>query len=344
MTIDVNNLTGLEDPDELEKLLDGATYELDGTVKLNQVSAAEQKPAEEKPAEEKPEEKAEDKPAEKVEEKATTATDGEEPARDEEGKFVATKNGKGQIPYDVLVSAREQAKQAREQAAQQQAQLDESQRMIETLKKQLLTANLKPADLPENTKIDPEKLKALRDDFPELADIVQTMSDQLEFMKGKVAPAKQQDAPVDNGAAAVRQALDDNATLTDWSKNDADRWETAVTIDQKLMNDPAWKEKPVAERFAEVERRTKVIFGDEVVAAKDNKASPAELQKQAEQKLKEAREQSAVPESPSDVGKANTSNPGNLAEWAATASTADIYERMGGMSEAEIEKLLRSAI
>lgn len=343
MTIDVNNLTGLEDPDELEKLLEGATYELDGSVKLNHEPAGDQKPAEEKPAEEKPKE-ADAKPAEKVEEKATTATDAPAAARDEEGKFVSTKDGKGKIPYDVLVAAREQAKLYREQDLAKQAQLDESARMIETLKKQLTTANLQPADLPENTKIDPEKLKALRDDFPELADIVQTMSDQLEFMKGKVAPAKQQEAPVDNGAAAVRQALNDNATLTDWSKNDADRWETAVTIDQKLMNDSAWKDKTVAERFAEVERRTKLIFGDEVVAAKDNKADPAELQKQAEQKIKEAREQSAVPESPSDVGKANTSNPGNPAEWAASATTADIYERMGGMSEAEIEKLLRSVI
>ena len=343
MTIDVNNLTGLEDPDELEKLLENATYELDGSVKLNHEPAGDQKPAEEKPAEEKPKE-ADAKPAEKVEEKATTATDAPAAARDEEGKFVSTKDGKGKIPYDVLVAAREQAKLYREQDLAKQAQLDESARMIETLKKQLTTANLQPADLPENTKIDPEKLKALRDDFPELADIVQTMSDQLEFMKGKVAPAKQHEAPVDNGAAAVRQALNDNATLTDWSKNDADRWETAVTIDQKLMNDSAWKDKTVAERFAEVERRTKLIFGDEVVAAKDNKADPAELQKQAEQKIKEAREQSAVPESPSDVGKANTSNPGNITEWAASASTADIYERMGGMSEAEIEKLLRSAI
>lgn len=343
MTIDVNNLTGLEDPDELEKLLEGATYELDGSVKLNHEPAGDQKPAEEKPAEEKPKE-AEAKPAEKVEEKATTATEEQAPARDEEGKFVATKNGKGQIPYDVLVSAREQAKQAREQAAQQQAQLDESQRMIETLKKQLLTANLQPADLPENTKIDPEKLKALRDDFPELADIVQTMSDQLEFMKAKVVPAKRQEAPVDNGAAEAHQAFLNNAALSDWSKNDPDRWETASAIDQKLMNDSAWKEKSVAERFAEVERRTKLIFGDEVAAAKDIKSDPAALQKQAEQKIKEAREQSAVPESPSEVGKANTSNPGNLTEWAASASTADIYERMGGMSEAEIEKLLRSAI
>lgn len=343
MTIDVNNLTGLEDPDELEKLLENATYELDGSVKLNHEPAGDQKQAEEKPAEEKPKE-ADAKPEEKVEEKATTATDAQAAARDEEGKFVSTKDGKGKIPYDVLVAAREQAKLYREQDLAKQAQLDESARMIETLKKQLTTANLQPADLPENTKIDPEKLKALRDDFPELADIVQTMSDQLEFMKGKVAPAKQQEAPVDNGAAAVRQALNDNATLTDWSKNDADRWETAVTIDQKLMNDSAWKDKTVAERFAEVERRTKLIFGDEVVAAKDNKADPAELQKQAEQKIKEAREQSAVPESPSDVGKANTSNPGNITEWAASASTADIYERMGGMSEAEIEKLLRSAI
>jgi len=345
VTIDIDNLTGNEDPEVLAKLLDNATYELDGTVKLNQEpeEQEEAKPAEDKPADaQKPEEQ---KPAADAEEKgdkqAPPASDDKAPERDENGKFVATKDGKGKIPYEVLAAAREQAKQFRTQAEQHQAQLDDAQRIIETLKNQLTTANLKPADLPENTKIDPEKLKALRDDFPELAEMVQTMSDQVEFLKGRVVPPKQSQPAESN---PVQEAVAQNAALSDWMKNDADRWDTALAIDTKLMNDPAWKDKPLTERFAEVERRTKAVFGDEVLAPKNDKADAAALQKQADEKLAQARKQSAVPDSPSDVGTANTTNPGNITEWAANASTADVYERMGSMSEAEIEKLLRSVI
>ncbi|EFK6277246.1 hypothetical protein A8W96_005579, partial [Escherichia coli] len=72
--------------------------------------------------------------------------------------------------------------------------------------------------------------------------------------------------------------------LKTWQESDPDRFSVAVSIDGKLQNDPAWKDKTLTERFAEVARRTQVAFGEVSESSADNQADKTDIRKTAEEK------------------------------------------------------------
>ena len=308
MTIDIDNLTGNESLEELESLLDDLEI-VDGEEQkqeLNQLANTE----------------------EKVEETATTAAEGEQAGstdsqdgKQQEGseqasaeKVVLSKDGKNVIPYEVLAQQREETKRLREENEQLRAVAAERDKLAAKLEKEGISlTDDQIADL------SPEQLEELAEDYPGIAPVIKILSAKLNAIES----TSRQSTPATNPVEAALNAVPD---LVAWKDGDEDRFTFAVTVDQRLMEDPAWKDKPMQERFAEAARRTKAAFGDEV--------------QQQQAPVKEPQAKTKIPDSPSDLGSSAQATNSNSIEALSALPLDQLTARMGDMSAAQIEALL----
>ncbi|MFM5040703.1 hypothetical protein [Aeromonas caviae] len=304
MNTSIDNLTGTESLDELEAML--ADIEQAPDVELDNGTGTKQTDVEPAPSAGEVAAGNEQAAANQVEEQANAPE-----------KVVMAKNGQHTIPYEVLEQARNEAKQLREQLAQaQQAQAERDKLQV------LLEKNgIDPSVDPDN--ISKEELEQLAQDYPDIGKALMAVASKLDKLEPQAAP--QQVQPVANPVQAALQAVPD---LAAWRDGDQDRFDMALTIDDKLQADPAWSNKPLAERFAEVARRTKLAFGDEVEAP-PTKAPGKAAEKPADH----------IPSSPSELGQTHHA-PATGVERYGAMSQAELVGELGAMSDAQIEALL----
>lgn len=253
---------------------------------------------------------------------------------------IGSKNGKHQLPYDLLVGTREEnlalKKQLEDQArsnAELQDSLSESKRVAELYTKQLGEAGLDPKLLPEQMLQNPELMAQVKEDYPQIGELVEALASQLQKQTTthhSAEPAKQTETP-SGTANPMEDALNQSNHLKGWMNDDADRWGMAKIIDSKLADDPLFANKTISERFAEVEKRVMSAFGDEIPVTEDDIQDSAKtLTKQPEKSL--------VPNSPTDIGHqgSDMSASSQFMEKDAETMTRDMEK----MSEADIEAML----
>ncbi|HFT7661007.1 TPA: hypothetical protein ACGR4R_001406 [Aeromonas veronii] len=304
MSKTIDNLTGTESLDELEAML--AEIEQAPDVELDNGTDTKQTDVEPAPSAGEVAAGNEQAAANQVEEQASAPE-----------KVVMAKNGQHTIPYEVLEQARNETKQLREQLAQAQQAQVERDKLQALLEKNGIDPSVDPDDISQ------EELEQLAQDYPDLGKSIAAIARKLQKLEPQAAP--QQVQPVANPVQAALQAVPD---LAAWRDGDQDRFEMALTIDDKLQADPAWSNKPLAERFAEVARRTKLAFGDEV------EAPPAKAPGKAAEKPADH-----IPSSPSELGQTHHA-PATGVERYGAMSQADLIGEMGNMTEAQIEALL----
>jgi hypothetical protein len=247
---------------------------------------------------------------------------------------IESKNGKHHVPYDVLTSARQENIDSKArfdeltQANQKlQRDFDETKRVSELYSKQLGDAGLDPRLLPEQMLNDPALMAQVKEDYPQIGELVEALASKLQQQPAQVA-APQAQAP--NVDATFQETFDQSAHLKSWMTGDKDRWEFAQQVDNKLADDPSYENKPLSERLAEVERRTMAAFGDElpVVAEKP----PVSLH---------TAQAAPIPNTPTDIGlQGSDTNPhAHILDQDAGSMTA----QMANMTEAQIEALLTDA-
>ncbi|WP_224652553.1 hypothetical protein [Pectobacterium versatile] len=148
----------------------------------------------------------------------------------------------------------------------------------------------------------------------------------------------------------VIAALDATPDLKNWQDSDPDRFTLAGHIDETLKLDPAWKDKPLNERFGKVVKRTRTAYGESVESAPQQPTQAVQQQPTAEkfqQKaadlLAKATASSPLPASLSDVGSTmqHTASP---LEQATNADPDQLQVIFAGMTDAQIEALLEQAI
>lgn len=251
-----------------------------------------------------------------------------------ENAELTSKNGKHKLPYDVLQGAREKLKVEAEarQAAESRStdieqQLSEQKQLNEMFTTQLKESGLDPKKTPEQLLQDPEAMAQLAEDNPQLGELIQFLGSKVLNQNENT----QEQAPVDNNQSTEGQdplhiALNETAHLKDWMNNDTDRWEFAQQVDDRLADDTSFKDKPISERFAEVERRVKAAFGDEV--------------EQTETPEVEEPEQPAtpIPNSPTDLGRPTSEL--SKTDQLLDKSAAEMTATMENMSDADIEAAL----
>ncbi|EGG3070106.1 hypothetical protein MOR33_004036 [Salmonella enterica] len=260
----------------------------------------------------------------------------EEVLSQEEVKGILARDGKHVIPYDVLEAERAEKQRLTQRYEQQ---LAEEQRKIDLLTSQIKQAGMTPDPLPEDARISDEQIARIREDYPEMADALTLMARKYDYLQAQVLreQPQQQGEGQDNSAAVA--ALNATPDLAEWQRSDPDRFAVAVHIDEKLQNDPLWKDKPLTERFAEVARRTRAAYGEAPPAPAVNQNKEQEVLAAAADKVAKADSAAALPDSPSDVGN-SAAVPQDKFEQLLGASYADAEAAMSGMSDADIEAIL----
>ena len=185
-------------------------------------------------------------PAKPVQSDATPSAAATEPV---EVVGVQTKDGKHTLPYAVLQEARRTAALNKQRADELAAEKAKLEQQIEAMK------SGKPTD-----DMSADELAQLAEDFPQLAPVLKTVKD----LQAQVASAKP-GAPSVDPRAQIDQELDAQAELdaalaarpllSKYQQQGGVVWGRAVEIDQALMQNPEFAAKPLAERFAEVERQ-----------------------------------------------------------------------------------------
>ncbi|MFM4985107.1 hypothetical protein ACEUB5_15590 [Aeromonas veronii] len=307
MNTSIDNLTGTESLDELEAML--ADIEQAPDVELDNGTDTKQTDVEPAPSASEVAAGNEQAAANQVEEQANAPE-----------KVVMAKNGQHTIPYEVLEQARNETKQLREQLAQAQQAQVERDKLQALLEKNGIDPSVDPDDISQ------EELEQLAQDYPDLGKSIAAIARKLQKLEPQAAP--QQVQPVANPVQAALQAVPD---LAAWRDGDQDRFEMALTIDDKLQADPAWSNKPLAERFAEVARRTKLAFGDEV------EAPPAKAPSKAAEKPADH-----IPSSPSELGQTHHAPATGVERYGAMSQT-ELVGELGAMSDAQIEALLEQS-
>jgi hypothetical protein len=249
---------------------------------------------------------------------------------------IESKNGKHHVPYDVLNSARQESigiKAKFDELTQANAKLqrdfEETKQVSELYSKQLGEAGLDPRLLPEQMLNNPALMAQVKEDYPQIGELVEALASKLQQQPAQVAtPQPQEQAPsVD---ATFQETFDQSAHLKSWMNGDEDRWQFAQQVDKKLADDPSYENKPLSERLAEVERRTMAAFGDElpVVAEKPPASLPTA-------------QAAPIPNTPTDIGlQGSDTNPhAHILDQDAGSMTA----QMENMTEAQIEALLTDA-
>ncbi|PWC10541.1 hypothetical protein [Brenneria corticis] len=269
----------------------------------------------------------------------------------EQPKSILSKDGKHVIPYDVLEAERAEKRRIAEENQRTAAELEEAKRQLAVFTRQIASAGMTPATTPDKIQITPEQINSVRESFPEIGTVLDAMTQKIEYLQGQqpAAPMAQQSP----GANPVMAALDATPDLKAWQTGDPDRFMLATHIDETLKNDSAWKDKPLAERFAEVAKRTRAAYGEAVdqpaqqqdaqqsaPAVTDTKQPAAEeIQQKAAAALATATAAAQLPASPSDVGQTATQS-ASLIEQAANADPDQLQTMFAGMTDAQIEALL----
>ena len=267
----------------------------------------------------------------------TSAASG---AEEEDAKFVTSKDGKHTIPYEVLENARSRARDAGQKveefqtkAERAQTELEEAKRENDALKQQLQRNSIEPEKPLDQIELDPESLE----EWGSAGKVLQALYAQNQAMASQMQEIKQAQVIPTQDESPVDRAVRENADLSSWANTDVDRWETALSVDSKLQSDPVWQDKPIPERFAEVVRRTKAVFG-EFESKSNSSATAANIQAQAKAKLEEAAN-NQIPQSLTDIGKTPEAEKTKLQLYEGM-DVADVAADMENLSDAQLEELL----
>ncbi|MFG0732306.1 hypothetical protein [Photobacterium damselae] len=238
---------------------------------------------------------------------------------------ITAKDNVHTIPYEVLEASRREADRLRLELAESDKRhkaFEQTSRLLAIRDKQLERLGVIPEALPENLQLSDKQLDEIHETYPELAPLISGLIARVEALDARPGEVAAEN-PV---LAAVKSDPD----LALWMEEQGDKWSVALDIDDRLLNDQAWKDKPQAERFSEVVRRTKAVFGEVETQSQ-------EISQKAQETV--AALEDALPESPSSIGGTNTHQP-SLVEQAATMSSNELHHLMSSMSDEQIDALL----
>jgi hypothetical protein len=241
---------------------------------------------------------------------------------------ILSKDGKRTIPYQVLETARDRAKAVAEENDVLKQKIADYEGQNQKVSKFLEKRGIDPSAITDAQAeaLSAEDLAQIEELDPLLGKAVRVLSENLARQPVIV--------PVQSGNP-VEEAIAANGDLHSWRQGDADRWDFAISVDEKLKNDERFSQLSLTQRFAEAARRTRIAFGDEEAAPSKNSESTADV---AARKIAEATK-SAVPRSLTNIGVTpSTERP--LVERLSEMHPHDIEEAMAKMTPAQIQEVL----
>ena len=257
---------------------------------------------------------------------------------------VQAKDGNHIIPYSVLERERDRAARAEATARALADQLEKLQ-------------SGKPAATGEETEavqLTAEDLTQLDTDLPSVAKVIRAQMKAIEQLTGTVQTLQQENEIAQNSRKSAAQdetesAIQGNPDILAWRdaanrKDNPDplMWNRAADLDAVLRNDPVWRDRPLAERFAKVADSIKTIYGAPAApAATEKPAAPqpatpqkADLKQVADAALKAA--PAATPSTLSDIPGGAPPAQGDI-ETLENASSVALGQKFMRMSQDEMD-------
>lgn len=226
------------------------------------------------------------------------------------------------IPYSVLKETRQKAHEAQQEVERLRAELDAAKANRSTPAAEA-AETLDEADYEDL----PEPLvKRLR----QMEERVNT----LQQREQQQVQAEQRAAAVAAAAAAesTQTAIDAIPELVAWQAKGGAEWEAAVAADSRLMNSPAWANKPLAERIAKAAELAALELG----------LPPPAKPAVTTTKQTTAPKAAARPAITSLTDLAGGGMPAvDSTDYLENASASQLAARMNSMSTADIDRLLR---
>lgn len=220
----------------------------------------------------------------------------------QEADGVLAKDGKNVLPWSVLEGTRKQKAEAEARATQAESQLEETRKELEALK-----AGKPAADAPKTMDEIAQQIADLKaqaaataEEAPWLAETqtktIATLEAMLAVMQagGQRAP-EPATAKADPADDPVRAAIDATPALAHFEANNPAMFEYAVQVDNMLKTQPAWKGKPLTERFLKVVDIVRATHGDEVLPPELRQAAVTPAAKPAEKPAEKTLPSTDVP-------------------------------------------------
>lgn len=255
-----------------------------------------------------------------------------------EPKGVQTKDGGHIIPYAVLQRERAEKAAALARVEALQAQINQHSSKQKN--------GDKGGDVADPARSESEvDIESLKEDFPVLYAATKAQQGELEQLRKQLQPLK--DASEAEGrqraaseAEMVQDAIDSVPDLSSMLA-DPDLAELAKHFDNALKLSPAWRDKPLKERFtrvAEMVKSTNSVPG--AAQAEPAKKTVEQIKSEAMAAAKQAAV-SSPPVSLSDF-PAGGHDGGDGGDWLKTATTAQLAQHMAKLSQRQREALLES--
>lgn len=176
---------------------------------------------------------------------------------------VATKSGKGVLPFTVLQQERQERQHWRNTALDLQTRLEQTTAELERMRNAGASQQQQADALAD---LSDEEISAAEADFPLVAKMARAMKAQAAAPAPAPAPARQ--APTqddqDDTAAAVHSAIASLPLLSQWQQRGGVVWQRAVELDNQMQADPRFQGRSLAERFAAVQQHLAGELGVQV--------------------------------------------------------------------------------
>lgn len=265
--------------------------------------------------------------AEEVVEAAAEESEATKPEEPAKPLGIASKDGKGLLPYAALKGARAETRRERDLRSQVESERD-------ALKQQL--EDLRAGKDPEAGEITEEYLQGVEADFPALIPLIKTMratSKEVETLRAKATQVTVREAETEDDP--VQEAIDSVPLLAEWQAADPEKWERAKAIDRAFEGSPKWKDKPLAARFAHVAKQVADEFDIKSEADTPPLTTPTKPRQDPEKAIQSAKR--AAPNTMSDFKGGSADSPDlSIDKMPANRQLSHVMK----LSDAEIEAWL----
>lgn len=284
-------------------------------------------------------------------EKAAPPADKAAEGDSDEGKPIATADGKHVIPYDVLKTARNQLRDTQAALADKDRQIAELSQKLESG----TAATTQVAQAATNAgnagvMLSAEQMAELQDILPDEAfAAIKAQQEALSKLSGTVdsLAAREEQRIADEQSRvieATQAAIDSVPKLAHWQANESEWFDRAVQEDNYLKTHPAYKDLPLAERFAKAVARVEDAYGAYNLPGSTQPnadAGKATAKQAVDNALSSARKAAPAPSSLSDLPAGAPVAQGEEAALDAMSAT-QLGNKFASMNPAQLKAYLNT--
>lgn len=255
---------------------------------------------------------------------------------------IATKSGKGIIPYNVLATERERRQQAEQALQQMQQRLNDMTQQTAGTRQEASEVQFSDEDLAQ-----------ISEDFPAVGKLFSALQSKLSATEAQLQQIREielQRAEAEEATQrrAVNEAMDDNPALLFWRDKEPALFDEAVRIDAQLQTNPRFSHLTLSDRFAKVVNAMEAIYGPTELPAEYQTRAVAQTPAKSQVSEKELAERAKeVVAKASSTGRPRTLSdmPGGVApisddQKMESMNTHELADMFANKSPDEINALL----